>query len=539
MKSKSKRSAQADEIHEKQVLHETASIGLMNNIGIYTHYFYRGLLFLFFICCSILILNNSSMHTILNKSWSIGNFMLFFWLYIGMILSFSFLYKYNSKMNDECLVGLLFFLALFPRVFLALNFEWQPINDFFNYYFMGVSYLNGNYEGVAQTVYSYGISSFSGMAVLNGFLMRLFSITPLGNQIISSVLSSAITVPIFFLGKKYNRNVGLIAAIIFTIYPSNIIFSQVNTNQHGAILCALFSLNLLLSVLEEKGEFTRKDLIQIITAGLLMIFSYYFHPSWYTHLVAIAIFSVILLIEKWREANFRKKIAISIIVFAFSIGILNFTGMEIMSSKGLVPTGINQQPLWAKLYVGFNPETYGEYSHNDVVEINALPENEKVDFMLQGTLKRIKQVNILDFWKEKIKRMWSSPDTSFYWYQEGLNGALDQTIDDEIIYSLKKAKLSAATENINAFMWVDYVYIFIIYILAAVGIAPFGKDCRIRQMDLPMLALLGWISIHLLSEIQPRYRYFGMPIIMIFSAIGITKVFYLFKIRNKHLEGSK
>ena len=100
----------------------------------------------------------------------------------------------------------------------------------------------------------------------------------------------------------------------------------------------------------------------------------------------------------------------------------------------------------------------------------------------------------------KAARMWGSMDTSFYFYTDYTNNTPFQHM------------------VASAFGALDGLYIAATYLLAAAGL--FLSRNMNRALALPLIVLTGWFSIFLFSEIQPRYRYYGMIFVILFAAVG-------------------
>ena len=46
----------------------------------------------------------------------------------------------------------------------------------------------------------------------------------------------------------------------------------------------------------------------------------------------------------------------------------------------------------------------------------------------------------------------------------------------------------------------------------------------LAQMELALWVLLGWMGAHVLLEVQTRYRYFAMPLLIMFAAYGCLRL---------------
>jgi len=125
---------------------------------------------------------------------------------------------------------------------------------------------------------------------------------------------------------------------------------------------------------------------------------------------------------------------------------------------------------------------------------------------------RLSQPDLLGFFDAKLLRMWMVPDGSFGWAtMDGNNTAQTLTgVSDDVLNNwLAGAKL------------LDFFYVAILFLFAWVGGLLRRRG---TESDLLLLVFLGWIGVHFFIEIQTRYRYYGMPFLMIFAAYGVFRL---------------
>ena len=82
----------------------------------------------------------------------------------------------------------------------------------------------------------------------------------------------------------------------------------------------------------------------------------------------------------------------------------------------------------------------------------------------------------------------------------------------------------------SAFGALDGLYTAAAYLLAAAGL--FLSRDKIRPLALPLIILTGWLSIYLFTEIQPRYRYYGMVFVTIFAAVGVYMLWQRYRTKE-------
>ena len=71
----------------------------------------------------------------------------------------------------------------------------------------------------------------------------------------------------------------------------------------------------------------------------------------------------------------------------------------------------------------------------------------------------------------------------------------------------------------DGFSLLDFFYVAAIYLFAFIGVL-FGRNTHSLDLLL-ILIILGWAAVHLLIEVQTRYRFLAMPLLCIFAGRGI------------------
>jgi hypothetical protein len=413
------------------------------------------------------------------------------WLAYGVFSAFTL----KLTANHKYCAALIFLLALAPRLTLALLQPYTPTNDFSCYWEMGAALLQGDPSVTAYFVNHYQTLEFAGLGVINAATQFLSGGTMMGYQILLTLVTSTIAVLVYQIGKRFHPHVGVIAALLYALYPSNIVMTQVFTNQHLATLLALLSLLFFL-----KGFQSRTILHAILygsAAGILLLLSQYAHPSALVTRIAFAVYAILLCVElrKNRALLFRSLCVLIACLLVYTLGY--HIANQVMIVYKLRDASTVQYRYSTFILVGLDYTTYGR-----------LDELEKYRYMMMTPQEawaeiwvRIKNpFQLIGLLVRKAARMWGSMDTSFHFYTDDLNNTPFQQ------------------RIASAFGALDGLYTAAAYLLAAAGL--FLSRNKIRALALPLIVLAGWFSIFLFSEIQPRYRYYGMTFVIVFAAVG-------------------
>lgn len=400
----------------------------------------------------------------------------------------------------------IFLLALAPRLFAYAHIVYTPTSDFQNYYDMGVAFTRGDYSFIAGKAAEYHISSFSGLGVINGLLMLLFGSSVRAFQFAQCVTASLSCAATYLLARRFDEASAPAAGLLFALYPANIVFSQVTTNQHAAVLFALLSIWLALSALSQTGFV--KTAMCALASGALLLLSYYAHPSTATTLVAFGILWLVLLLAALRKKQTVLRLLLAAAVFCIGFFALRAGADAGMRAAGLSePSAVNSSYL-TKVVIGLNAETGGGYSESDWGMIWAQPESGQNAFCWKIIRERLNQPDLFGLFDTKLLRMWMVPDNSFGWAT---------ACACPVSLAPPSGSEQALSDWLAGAKLLDFFYVAAIFLSAWVG----GLLRRRGNTgDLLLWVLLGWMGAHLFLEIQSRYRYFGMPLLMIYAAFG-------------------
>ncbi|TKH33107.1 hypothetical protein C1I59_21965 [Paenibacillus polymyxa] len=161
----------------------------------------------------------------------------------------------------------------------------------------------------------------------------------------------------------------------------------------------------------------------------------------------------------------------------------------------------NRDPLW-KFVTGLNAETVGMYSSSDSELLGKYPlgnvRNEKSLEVIKERL--LNNHHLFLLFSKKYSLMWGEEDTALYWSLNQLN----------------EKKVNLILSNIDRII---YMSSFVFAIIASIFII-LRKNIKLDIM-LVQFFVIGYILIHLIIEVQTRYRYEIIPSFTILEAIGI------------------
>lgn len=456
---------------------------------------------------------------ILTSLYKHGYVMIYVWAYLTLLIVVIMIRKRIELLCRRQVLLLLFMASFVPRMLLVTQRNYIPISDFNSYYEMGVHLAEGDKAFVNDLIIQYQIPKFGGLAVFMSFIAKIFSEKLIGFQIANIVTTSFICVLIYLCMEKYSKRSAFSASLLFSFYPANIVSSQITTNHHGAILFSLVGIYMLI-VMEHQNKM--RKVFYVIVGGVSFAISDFFHPSVIVPIIAVVCYGIMGCLEKWKFDFTRIKYCLYCVlcyIITLNIGIL------ILTKAGVVSEQINNSSssYLPKIVVGFNDQTRGCYSEEDYYIAKNLPDNERQQWCMQQVKERIFNKSAKDICallNDKIDCVWFGQDSHFYWYSGGWQAKIE---DDLIKGKITDEEYNAQYDQLEVYFsyaLFDWLFLKVIYVLAIIGLIVSSKKQNIC-CELTIWMLLGWIAIHLLIEVQPRYRYLGMPYIFVFAGNGV------------------
>lgn len=461
------------------------------------------------------------------KGYTKGYFLAILWSYylIGIIyLIFYFKIIYCS--DNLKIILLIFILSVIPRVAFSLLNNYVPTNDFQEYFRYGQNVLYGKFSDVASIIENkYQLPTMGGIALFNGLIARIFSPTVLGFQLANAIMTSLICVVIYLILVHYNKKLAIISALLYALYPSSIVSTQITTNHHGATLFLFIAVLLydryLKAILTNIGP--KKLILLGARVGCVLAISNAIHPSAIIPLIAMIIIILIVIVNSSTKKHFKNYLIYMVSIIT-TYSILGVLCLQCYLNIGIINT-TNKQPVLIKLVYGLNQQYNGNYNREDNMYIKELPYEEQSEACIKLIKQRLEDpIKVVELIKDKTITAWFERDSYFSWYKEGKLEYYKKQIQDSKSneeFEKKKEKLELF---ISGMEHLDVVFVQFLYIMSIIGVFFIIK--RNTEFDILFLTLLliagGWIIFIAISELQSRYRYPVMPIFAIFAAMGLN-----------------
>ncbi|MGZ0877470.1 glycosyltransferase family 39 protein [Priestia megaterium] len=406
-------------------------------------------------------------------------------------------------MSKKIFIIFLIALSFLIRLVWILNIDTPIKSDFSVMYNAAVQAAKGDFSFTKIPYFSTWVYQL-GFTFYEAAVIKIFGESALIIKLLNILYCTGTGFLIYLIASKVlNEKNGRIAGLLFALYIPNILFASVLTNQHIATFLFYLGFYILIS-----GKWK----LSWLYVGILFSLGNLMRPLGPIIIIAFIIY---LFLSRFLSQNREQKVK----AFKYMVGVLAtfyivntlISTIFVQSSVTNYPLG-NRDPLW-KFVLGLNHESVGSYSQEDVNSVMSKPvgeEREKVEKALIS--ERIEDKSqLLALFAQKFYVMWGDKDASISWSLSEYEGAQHTFIILERL-----------------------VYIFSM-LCGLIGLIYLTIK---KQYDFPyslfLLLIIGYVVVHLLIEIQTRYRYFLMPSIMVFQAFGfyIIGQFFMRKIRK-------
>jgi len=443
---------------------------------------------------------------------------------IYFYLSYLLITKINiDKVSTFWLILIIFSLVIIPRIILIGNTVAQPFDDFGRYLDAGEKLANNDYSLVISKVYIEDFPSLIPWIVFEALVVKIIPANPiLTLRIVNCIACGIIGMSIFLLGKNISLRTGILASMIYALYPSSIVFSGVLSCQHLSTAVE-YSAFVVLLIPDTNSSLNKKSWIKPLIIGILLGIGQLFRPDALPAVIAILVFIILQLFKNenprlhWVYGSFK------IIVIIISYLIITNGAFRIIQQHNIPIDNSKNAETAYKFYVGFN-FNQGKFVSEDrkiFTEANALERKQLLYIRFAEYAKH--PLRLLEFLYRKYHVMWGYYSSSFNWLQAQEISGLKTKIDDGTISAWELNKYNRLMNYQSLFKSLDSGYYFLITFFAAIAAWNLSK----QNIQSDLFSLLTWvcfcyIGVFFFIEVQERYKYFLMPSLIIFAAYGVT-----------------
>ena len=383
--------------------------------------------------------------------------------------------------------------GLILRIFWVFYSKTPPVSDFLLMYEAAKKAAMGDFS-FASSGYFLRWGYQLGFTLYQALIIKIFGEHLIVLKLFNVLFSMGTAVLMYHLAKKiFNEWCGKVAVLLYTFYIPNILYCSVLTNQH----ISTFLFFLALYILINKGLDRKYHWIII---GILLSLGNLMRPLGSFFLLGIFVYICIFNIWPIRNKHsfeFAKKFVGILVVYLV---------VQKIASMGLIHAGITETPLanndpYWKFVVGLNYDSKGRWNLADdkyVGQFEMGQERNAAELsLIQERLSN--KSKLLELFMDKFKIFWGVADASQYWAFIDLN-------EPEL------RQLSTKYERIMYIVLTLFITLILFHIKKY---NPF--------LSLFLILILGYACVHLIVEIQPRYRFDILPIFFLLGSFGVYR----------------
>lgn len=399
----------------------------------------------------------------------------------------------------------LFLVRFALALFFILWLNSQPVQDFNTMYSAARQLAQGS-RAYLDNIYFFNWAYQSAFVAYEAFVIALFGDSLIPLQLLNAVWLAGTNVLVYLIAKRFlPERAAMTAGVLYAVYPAPLFLAGVLTNQHLSVFLLYSSVYLLLG-----KELTPR---RALGAGAILALGNAMRPIGVILLLAAVIW---LLIRAAHQADWKQVLHGAAVAFGFFT--IGAALSALIVANGINPQGLsNNQPMW-KFVVGLNQDSNGCWNRADYETYLSLPTQEADEAMTEAVKERLSvgPVKLAGLAWRKSAVMWAGNEDLYWGF-----GHLDQ--DDAALTFPVTLSWNSMQLLLGS---IDKGIYLLAFALTLVGlIARLRKPERCGR-SLPLVLLLcGYYGVHLIVEVQSRYRYFLMPCIFLLAGITVTYLF--------------
>lgn len=394
----------------------------------------------------------------------------------------------------------IFIIALTLRIIMLNTWPIEPTSDFKDTYNMALRLAESGMQDMqsimrADNNYYYTTWSVHVPYILIEMaIIRLFGEGIYPIQVIFNIFSALSCVMTAMIAKcMYGRKAGIIAGIFMCVFPLNLMYSAVLTNQH---IATFFFLGAIYFIIVRP---MKRNLLNIAAAAVFTALSQLIRPEMQIFVIAVICYFLYRYIigvhHKSHLKDAAKKFASYSVMFISVYLVLIFVVNLSMIQSGIVKNSITDTNYKYKIATGLNRETKGAWNSEDAEYAD---DHDALDKLIAQRSSDLGQVFMLGI--DKLAFQYGTYNYS--WCVEGKSGAF-------------------AERWYNPFTN-DVMFIILILTLLRVIIALFRRS---RRELFLMIVMVGYFLVFMIIEVQSRYNYFSIPIFTVFASGSIVYIY--------------
>ena len=432
---------------------------------------------------------------------NISNIILFITIYI-------FINKYHIfskiKINEDKYIWLVLIFAIISRIgiVIALNKNIIQVSDF---KYALTAAMTGDFTADYYRAFTHWILYPAFVNVI----FKIFGYSQFIALLINAIILIMVSVLIFLISTRIfkNKKYGLISALFYIFWPSNILYTIVFTQEHLCSLLLLLGFYTYIKV-EEIHKMYKKNLLSFL-AGFWLALSAFCKNFAPVFVIAIIIYSILKFIKEYDTKKLKVTLINTLVLLLSFISVkqLIYTGIDKLATHKVSRDSSSYYLKVGLTYGISDKKTYDNYFETlkvmnyDYEKINKFTKQE-----IKETIKnKNSSVREKDFFVKKAQILFNGENqrnSKLKWIKKSIiNNNLIKFIDKYII-------------KVNEF------YYAVIMFLNIIGLIYLIKTQNLK-IFLTYLIIFGTALMLILVEVQNRYLYSLSPFFCIILNSGI------------------
>lgn len=442
------------------------------------------------------------------KGYSI-NFYFITAICLAVFIALIYITVIKEKLDERLFMVLVVLITAGLRLIWILKVPTLPASDFLAYQSYAYYFSNGFYISYDPT---YTVFPFKiGYPIALSILYRITGIDINAAKALNIILSVASALLLYHIGRQMlDKKAGKIAALMFAVWPAQIIFTSVLAAEH--IFLVFFLLSIYFLVKLKSKQILRYEILYAALTGVSITASQFFRP---VSLIMFPVAAVYIFIICEHSGTIPKKagrklLLFGVIVLGYFISLYSLN----MAVEPVTSIDITRSSPGMSMLIGTNFESGGTYNKDDAGFVSKYGyDYEKVhSAALDTAISRIREkpAEFAGLVVKKYGIVWGNENY-------GLTGAMSNT-DKRITDTELLTSLSALSEKASQ------AYYMTILLLAAAG-CLLAVIHKVSDMIVSGLIILGFALSFCFFEVQSRYHMPAVPMLFLIAAVGCTCLF--------------
>ncbi len=435
-------------------------------------------------------------------------------LMVLLLLKFPILKKWEIK-NPRLILLVICVIAFIPRIIWVNLIFVDPKSDFYTLHTLADALSQG------KMLYPKYVSLFPhvfGYSKVLSVVYGIFGSTPTTAVYFNILVNMVILLLIYSFGKHfYDVKTGLIAALIYACWPSQIFYNTLVLTEPVYVLGVLFILWAYCRITgRSHGRFSL--FIGFAVLGILAGLLKYIRPASLLVVLSIILHFLFIRNDNPNEKDIHKRLWFKVCLALVLFVTYSFTALIVLNGiERKVGMDVANQSGGFNLFVGMNASSNGKWSADDSALLQPMIDKGMSSSEIQDTFKdmgieRIKYMDLLTHIQHQINKnrvMWGSDSDSLGYTKLALSG---------------KSRINLAKH----FDWLSLIsnsYYFVFLLLSLMSLILLREKLSSDSFVI-MLYILGTVAVHMIVEVHGRYHYPVIPLFCVLASSVLTQECY-------------